>query len=104
MFPSIKNCPTVNNLSDGSDQSIGVWLTDNAHGRIRLRRKPAGEKCYKDSITHFLHSKTNEQDMLPSVKNCPTVNNSCPMDRTDTVGIKLIYRSDIDCQYWTYMK
>ena len=43
---------------DPIDRSIGLWLTDNAHGRIRLRRKPAGEKCYKDCITHFLHCKT----------------------------------------------
>ena len=43
------------------------------------------------------------QDMLPSVKHCPTVNGNSPMDR-NVPSVKLICRSDRDWQYWTYMQ
>ena len=80
--------------------------TDHAHARQDQSRAETS----KTEALVLYDALPAWHDIVPTVKycptvntNCPTVSSNCPMDR-NVPSVKLIYRSDTDCRYWTCIK
>ena len=82
---------------DPIDRSIGLWLADNAHGRIRQRRKPAGEKCCID-----LSGTSRIARHVALSKRLSDGKRQLSDGSKRTVG-KVDLSIGSGCQYWTYM-